>query len=402
MSQVEELLRTALRNAPTPETSTGDPLADLERRLGRARKRLAWMAAAAVIVVVAGIVVPLSLIGPGSSPSGSDTASSQSWPDSRVTSLTSGGGYVWTVTDKPSPSHDRYYVQKRNPETGQVLASYLAGPSEEFVAYGAGEVWTWGGGDGGDPDGVVVVLTDTGASETNANLGRGKGILTVANRIGMAFVGNVGYAVQENDHTIMAFDSEEAESAAVERLAVPGALSVLAVHGTLLAVGANRVVGQFPTNTGWPPPVRTAQDLKHRAASATEPIKIKGLPLVASAAGVWALEGGQLVQQDLAGHQLGGQVDVTQQGDPASATGPDPAQVAVDRAGGLYVAVNRTVTNRNAGTLLYYSPTALTSSDPRPTATHVSTGRISSITADPSGGVVFAGSILGRWNPVAQ
>ena len=255
-----------------------------------------------------------------------------------------------------------------------------------------------GGGDGGVPDGHVVVLTNTGVPDINAAFGRGQAILPVANRIGMAFVGNMGYAVQGNNHTIAAYDGDDATSAFVERMSVPGALSVLAVHGTLLAVGAHRAVGQFPTNTGWPPPVRHAQDLRPTAASTTEPITIKGLPLVASSVGLWALEGGRLVQQDLDGHQFGGPVDVAPHGDPA----PGPAQVAVDQAGGLYVAVNHNDANGNAGTLLYYSPTALTSSDPRPTATRVSTGRITSITTDPAGGIVYTGSSLGRWDPAAS
>lgn len=213
-----------------------------------------------------------------------------------------------------------------------------------------------------------------------------------------SFVGDIGYAVQENDHTILAFEGTDATTAYSSGRPVPGALSVLAVHDTLLAIGAHRIVGQFATNQGWPPSIRTAQDLTHRGAPATEPIRVKGLPLAASPAGVWARAGGQLIQQDLAGRQIGARVELAPRGDASPVPGPDPAQVVVDKAGGLYVAVNHNA----ADNLLYYSPAALDSSNPQPTAVHISTDRITSITEDPSGGVVFTGSDLGRWNPAAK
>jgi hypothetical protein len=57
MTRTEDLRRAALEGAGTPPTRIPDPLADLDRRVSRARRRLSVVAAVGVFVVTAAVVV---------------------------------------------------------------------------------------------------------------------------------------------------------------------------------------------------------------------------------------------------------------------------------------------------------------------------------------------------------
>src|SRR4051812_40989489 len=64
MTRIEDLLRQTLEETPVDSTTT-DPLAGVERRLHRARRRLAVGAGVAAAAVAAAVVVPLVSLGDG-------------------------------------------------------------------------------------------------------------------------------------------------------------------------------------------------------------------------------------------------------------------------------------------------------------------------------------------------
>ena len=64
MSQIEDLVRQALAETPTAVTAT-DPLATLDRRVRKARRRLAAGAGAVAAGVVAAVVVPIAVLSGG-------------------------------------------------------------------------------------------------------------------------------------------------------------------------------------------------------------------------------------------------------------------------------------------------------------------------------------------------
>ena len=70
MTPIEELLREALSATPTPESTT-DPIGTLDRRIRRARRRLAASAGVVAVAVAVAIVVPLTVTGGGAGKPGS-------------------------------------------------------------------------------------------------------------------------------------------------------------------------------------------------------------------------------------------------------------------------------------------------------------------------------------------
>ena len=64
MNGVEDLLRQSLQEIPA-ETTIGDPLGELDRRVRRARRRLAVGGGVATAAVIAAVVVPLTLVSSG-------------------------------------------------------------------------------------------------------------------------------------------------------------------------------------------------------------------------------------------------------------------------------------------------------------------------------------------------
>lgn len=61
MIQLEDALRQTLANPPVDAAESADPMADIRRRIARRRRRIVGTVTAAVLAVVAGITVPLSL-----------------------------------------------------------------------------------------------------------------------------------------------------------------------------------------------------------------------------------------------------------------------------------------------------------------------------------------------------
>jgi hypothetical protein len=401
MTELEDLLRTALATAPTPATSTPDPLLDLNRRLGRARLRLTSAALVGVVVVVAAVVVPLSLLGHRHRGPQAKTMNVpvNAWSAQHVDALTAGGGFVWTIGIKSTPNDVISLIQRRDPVTGRVLASYRIPDPEQFISYGLGKVWAWGGGDGGYPDGRLSVLTPATGRVRSASLGFGKGLDTsafgYASNTSLGFAGHRAFGIRENSGGVVAIDPHDLAAADSQQpaLRIAKVQSILGGRGTVYVRGLQGVIGQYPATRTWPP------------NGPSEPITVRGFPLLVTADGFWAALNHELVHEDINGTQIGAALPL-----PRVATErflPAVTSVVVDRSGGLYAAI---ASVRNTVDLLYYSPAELRSAHPRPTAIHRGPA-VDRIEADPAGGVVYvgigsgsdpsvaAGFGIGRWDP---
>lgn len=171
MTDIEDLVRAALLATPTPSRAN-DPLGEIERRVGRARRRLAFGAVAGVAVALVAIVISATVIGsshrsapeigPGPSPTPDATAS----PNGTVTVLRKTGavaatvttdGSLWTAVVDQTSSGERWHVIKQSADGAVLDTVAVPGPVVTLVAHES-TVWALGGGDGGVPDGVLTAI----------------------------------------------------------------------------------------------------------------------------------------------------------------------------------------------------------------------------------------------------
>src|SRR4051794_1641431 len=174
MSDIEELLRESLHSAPTPQPRVTDPVATIERRANRARAFIVGGAVAAVAVVTAAIVVPLqqagradgpSRVGPiATQPPTATPHEPQQWVKGGSQLVTSGGGFLWHLRRDPASTSGGGIVDKLDPVSHRVLGSWKVAAPADFMAYGLGRVWVWGGGDGGYADGELQVIDPNGGA----------------------------------------------------------------------------------------------------------------------------------------------------------------------------------------------------------------------------------------------
>jgi hypothetical protein len=174
---VEQLLRESLHTAPPVTPRTSDPLAEVARRVRRARAIWGGGTLAAAAVVAAAVVVPLSVVGgspsgagtlvPGGSPSpaASNAGSGLAVWDRDAVDVASGGGWLWELQRNPKANDGSDYVVKVDPRTHEAVAKWDAEAPADYIAYGLGRVWVWGGGDGGYRDGRLQIV-DAAPAET--------------------------------------------------------------------------------------------------------------------------------------------------------------------------------------------------------------------------------------------
>jgi len=167
MNDLETLLRDSLQSAPMPQTGIGDPVAAVERRARRARRSIAGGALALVAVVTAAVVVPMQVTSgsrggvsrlaepPSKLPPVPAVHAPQVWFKSGSVAMTSGGGSLWHLHHKVTATKDVAVVDRVEPATHETVSSWDLQEPADFIAYGLGRVWIWGGGDGGFPDGLL-------------------------------------------------------------------------------------------------------------------------------------------------------------------------------------------------------------------------------------------------------
>jgi len=164
MTDIEELVRESLRTAPAVTPSSSDPLGLVSRRVRRARALWGGGAVAVVAVVVAAVVVPLSLrdsagerlVPTRPSPTASPVARHgvTTW-DKTAVAVAAGDGYLWEVRRDPAANDGSGSLVKVDPATHESLQQWDVRAPFDFMTYGLGHAWVWGGGDGGYPDGLL-------------------------------------------------------------------------------------------------------------------------------------------------------------------------------------------------------------------------------------------------------
>lgn len=178
MTPIEDLLRQALQDAPTPPVS-GDPLGQIAQRARRAWLQIAAAAGIVAAVVAIAVVVPLVLVDGGTRSSPvlikpspkSTTPTARPWPvHNAVAATTTVDGSVWILQRSRSIDHATVVQHNR---TGEVIRRVdIPGPARGIAA-GAGAVWTYGGGDGAAPNGVLNRIGPRGDVATARFTGSG-------------------------------------------------------------------------------------------------------------------------------------------------------------------------------------------------------------------------------------
>jgi hypothetical protein len=179
MTAIEDLLRRTLAETPTATTTT-DPLALVDSRVRRSRRRLAVGAGLAVAAVVAAVAVPLAALDGGHrnaqvttpmppSPTQPPTAVAGQ-PDVWVAGAAHGvatnddQGHSFVVTDHGSGATRRLVELDAK---GAEIRHFTLPESALFVAQRDGLAWVWGGGDGGFPTATVTAVDlRTGATSS--------------------------------------------------------------------------------------------------------------------------------------------------------------------------------------------------------------------------------------------
>lgn len=171
MSRIEELLREALADAPTPQPSVLDPRTQVARRVRAARlRRYTAISVAAVAAVLAATLTPALLINghstpppPGHRPSPAPGQGSlHTWrvPGVYVEGATWAAGSVWLSGSSVSSNAETWSLVRMTPAGREVSRSTVPGPVIR-AAYGLGRIWLYGGGDGAHPESVIDVLDPT-------------------------------------------------------------------------------------------------------------------------------------------------------------------------------------------------------------------------------------------------
>jgi hypothetical protein len=173
MSQIEELLREALADSPTPPMSAPDPVGRLTRRVRTVRRRrFATASVLAAAAVTAAAVTPAVLLSNDAHPRQAPPAhqptpapvqksgSLQTWrvPGVDVEGVTYAAGSVWLSGSRASGNTEGWRVVRMNPSTGKEISRVQVPGPVSWAAYGLGRIWLFGGGDGAFPQSVIDVL----------------------------------------------------------------------------------------------------------------------------------------------------------------------------------------------------------------------------------------------------
>jgi hypothetical protein len=390
MSQIEDLLRDALVTAPTPATSTVDPLSDLGRRVGRARMRRRGIAVVAVITVVLAIVLPLSLRSSpvDRHPSPTSGGHVTKLPTHVGGAITSGGGSVWSLrqdfrhSDASTGAQDGIVAQ-RVPGTLQVERTYRVPGPVDFIAYGLNRVWVWGGGDGGYPDAQLSVISlDSIADRHVATVPFGHG-----RPIGdLVFAGGRAWVLGLRPSQLIPVSMHGLHVAFGQPVAAPQATQAAAGNGTVYALSAPVSTPSGPQDTVVAVDATTGDPVSAPHAD--------GHVNLVLPSGFLVVRQHRLVtensQGDVVGSMLPGRVSY------ATAV-PDTAR------GVVYVlTAGAGCLNDGCDRLLEYSVSDLArgTASPRAEAPLTPRGEIFSVAADPSGALLFTnGASAFRWVP---
>jgi hypothetical protein len=391
--QLDDLLRRALTEAPTPPTSVPDPVAAVDRRVRRAHVLLASVATAVVAAVA--VVVPVAVSSSGTTRplpvlhSGSPKPQGV-WSADGGLAVATGDGYVWSLVDVRGTQ----WVRQHDPATGTVVHSWSVPGPVQHLAVGLGRVWAYGGTEGPGAAGMVAALDPaTGA---------------VASRSYPGLVGPFDMAFLDGSAWVTLVQADR-----VEELSVAGAGTRLVVESSSTVPGRPSFIAPGNDGTLW-----INEGARHRIVPLT----------VGRGPGAGAKRPRLGPEVDWAGHLLApgtrGVVWSEQSpllvalspGDLGVCTSCSTSwrllvhgftmAVAVGRNGAVFAAVEGFdggyLPPGRVG-LLAYAPGADLGSRPIATFVPKAGSDIRAIAADPAGGVVYAtdAGVIGRWVPAA-
>ena len=386
MSHIEDLLREALATTAEPAPST-DPIGTLDRRVRRARRRLAAGAGVVAAVVAAAIVVPLTVGGgqpssvgvftprPSESPSPPPSGTTVLWTQDAIWASTSPSGQRWLLYNQ----YGQNYVTRVSAKTEKPIVVGES-PADYIVATDK-VVWVIGTGSGNSSGGSSYLTAVVVASGAVIHMQEPQ--LSFA-----AAAGNSLYAVDRDPRngtvSVDRFDADNrgAEmtwskpvSAAQEIVATPQ--QHLWIHQgprlTELIPGPGDF--EFGSNVPW----------------GTGPLLAPALSRSGGPGAVWAYDGSRLIA--LMPSALSGCVSCAE---GARITVPGKPSSVVEEKDGLYVVVP-------GSGLYYYSPDSLGSGE-TPVTASIKGVRVTTLTADPVGGVDYVddqGNLV-HWQPVAR
>jgi hypothetical protein len=399
MNDLEDLVREALKNAPG-ETSIANPVEVISGRVRRARQRLAAGVGIAAVALVAAVVVPLTTIH-GSGPASVGTTGSPSptpvthepafgnlsvWlrhrgaQDVTPGKDATGSPVVWAVGYATQQSNGAATpIFELNPVTGAVLGTMSVPSPADRIYFGLGRVWTFGGGDGGYPNGAISRIDPATGAVTTLQLHGGPG--------GPMFIGSAAYA---------------SIGPRGELVQIGGASGPLRRTTSLSGVTAGPEL-VAPDGTIW---IEQTSSWAHLAVRSGTPQLLGMVPGwhglavgVGKGDTLWTIDKASGCHLRLAALSLKS-TGVSASYGTSIATAESPQDVFEAPDGGIYVSSgSQGCVPAQGDDLTFYPAAALNSSDPQPTAEQ-QVEDLYLIASDPAGGVVY---VLGdttvlRWS----
>jgi hypothetical protein len=218
MTDIEELLRESLRTAPGVTPAASDPMSVVAARVRRVRAW--WGGGVAVAVAAAAIAVPLALAGgtaPGAGrlvPAAPTPTSTSTLPpgsegptvwDRRAAAVAAGGGWLWELQRDAGSNNGSGHLIKLDPATHKGQQSWAVAAPYDFMTYGLGRLWIWGGGDGAYPDGLLQVIDpsqDRSPAATVNRAGVGFGDVAFVNGDAWATTGDSVWQIDAAGHVL--------------------------------------------------------------------------------------------------------------------------------------------------------------------------------------------------------
>jgi hypothetical protein len=381
MTQIEDLVRQALAATPAAPSTT-DPLAALDRRVRRARRRMAAGAGAVAAAIVAAVVVPLAVLDGNGSPNSVGIVHT---PTPTPSPLPSGTTALWTASAAwatTDSSGRRWLLYADN---GQSYVTQLSGGTDKPIAVQSPADYIVAG------DHVIWVI-GSGSGAPGDNRGRITAIDTSTGKTAELEQPQVSYGAAV-DHSLYVTESDTS-GAYVARIDFDG--NRLDDVGEVVLRGAQEIVASGRGHV-W---VHVGDQLTELTLSSrgfttgksvqwgTGALYAPTLPL-SGQDGIWAY-GGRLIALDPSA--LSGCVSCAE-GDRVFVPGHPSA--VTETKDGLFVAVP-------GSGLLYYSPDALGSGS-TPVTASIRDVQVVSLTADPVSGVDYVdgqGNLI-HWDPAA-
>ena len=296
-------------------------------------------------------------------------------PGVEVESVASGRGRIWVLVDRPDAGKDRFFVHQLDAANYRVMASVRVPGPASHVYYGAGHVWVSGGGSGGAPGARITAFVPPTGDLVTRRFGNGAAVDSIA------FHGSTAYAAVPGRGEVLALKA--GRTLRYQRHEERGGPT-----GVVAVEGAIQVTNSY----------RNLVPIILRGADTSFLAEVSRIHPVLASAGrrsVWVRSEHGLIRVSVS---RGGNVQrkhVT--------TIHRVRDLLSTSDHGCFVAVTNHPDRMNHRNLLYFSPAALRSPHPKPTAIHHG-HQVTRMALSPAGGVVYVDNRgkLWDWNPAGS